>query len=211
MQSIAKEAFVIHRVVLLIGTGLIAVGVCFAQKAETLFSGVATFDNGLIVRYTTTADLPLADSELAGWGSGEVISQSTATPDPGRLAQKMQRFIVDSRRGIYFGYNLRVVRQSMLVPAGGEPVSGVKLKPYEVWVEPLTLAPQDLPEHFRKDQLRPARLRAYPQSRTVGDGDSIVIDLSVSSRTGTADASVKLRETIRFSTAGVRHLPVSGR
>jgi hypothetical protein len=206
----AKEVFVIQRGSLLVGMCLMALGPGFAQRTEPLFSGVATFDNGLIVRYSTMADSPFADSDLAGWGSGEVVSEPSPAPTPGTGDQKLQRFIVDSRRRIYFGYNLRVVRQSVLVPAAGEPRSGVKARPYQVWIEPLTLAPHDLPEHFRNAHLRPAKLRAYPQSRMVGDGDSIVVDLSLSSRGGTSDASMRLRESVRFSTAGVRHLPVGG-
>lgn len=196
----------IQRGVLLVGMGLIAVWTGFAQKVEPLFSGVATFDNGLIVRYAATANQPVADSSLAGWGSGEVLSVPTPTARPGLASQKLQRFMVDSRRRIYFGYSLRVARHSMLALAAGEPARA-NAKPYQVWVEPLTLAPQDLPVQFRNARLRLAKLRAYPQSQNVGDGDSIVVDLNLAAPPGISDMGMKLHETLRFSSTGVRHLP----
>lgn len=179
----------------------------FGQRPETLFSGVATFDNGLIVRYATTAEAHVADSDLAGWSSGEFTSGPVATRNPWVAARDLQRFFVDSRSGVYFGYTLRVSRVSTLMPAVGDRKREAKSKPFLVLVEPLALAPQDLPEPFRNARLRPAKLRAYPRNQTVGAGDSIVVDLRLAGRAGNPGADMKLSETLRFSPAGVRYAP----
>ncbi len=198
----------IHRTGLLLSLGLLALGTVQAQNMEPLFSGVATFDNGLVVRYATIAEQPFADADIAGWSSGEVLSSPNIPPTP--APQRLQRFIVDSRRGIYFGYSLRVVRPDILALAAGQPPPAVRTKPFEVSIEPLALTRGDLPAHFRNMMLQPAKLRAYPQSRSVGVGDSLVVDLSVATRGRTSSTDLKLRETLRFSAAGVRQLPAGG-
>lgn len=201
----------IQRAALLLGIGFIAMSTGFGQKPETLFSGVATLDNGLIVRYATTSEARIADSDLAGWSSGELTSGPVAGRNPWVAARDLQRFFVDSRSGIYFGYTLHVSRVSTLMPLTGERKSDARSKPFLVSIEPLTLARQDLPEPFRNARLRPAKLRAYPRNQTVGAGDSIVVDLRLASRAGNTGEDLNLSETLRFSPTGVRTMPAENR
>jgi hypothetical protein len=97
------------------------------------------------------------------------------------------------------------------MPLAGERSGDAKHKPFLVSIEPLTLAPRDLPEPFRNARLRLAKLRAYPRNQAVGDGDSIVVDLRLASRAGNPRADLKLSESLRFSPTGVRTVPVESR
>lgn len=192
----------IQRMVFVLSLGMATVGAAFSQEFDTLFSGMATFDSGLVVRYATTA-ARTGDLNLGGWGAGEVLSEVRPTRTPGVETQQLQRYFIDSARNLYFGYKLRVARSNFVIPAGSR--SG---RPIQLWIEPLSLTVQDLPERFRKPLLRRVDLHTYPASQRIGYDDSIVIDLTIAGRDGNADGTLQLQETLRFSPAGVRSLPL---
>lgn len=170
---------------------LAAVPALAASDDSVLAAGVVSWDDGLVVRFQTTARAPLKEAELQGWTTGEVIGKD-----------RISRYFVDGNRGVYFGYDLVIERMNVspFTPAANPA-------PFQVKIEPLSLKPAAVRGHSTGPAPTLVRLAAYPKSKLVGDGDRLEFALALQNRPET----MRLSESIRFCWHHLKLLPASNR
>lgn len=174
------------------GVGLLMLAALGAQAASddnVLASGVASWTDGLVVRYQTKTKLQIKDAELDGWTVGEVLARD-----------RISRYFVDGNKGIYFGYDL-VIEQVDPV----QPAPAMHLRPFRIKVQPLSLRPEAVRGHYSGSDLAPVRLSSYPVPQLAGDGDTLVFALT----TAQGREPVRLAESIRFIWRPVKFIPTA--
>lgn len=132
----------------------------WGAERDMILTASAGMSNGTVVRFRTFSEPPGLSLAATAWDSAVSVRGNTA-----------HRFLVDSKKGLYFGYDVQV-----------DPVVG--RAEFLVAIRPLSMRWEELRSRRGATVLSLVQPRSYPGIQSVGGGDRISVTVLVNNATG---------------------------